>query len=82
MTLRSLWILKLCLLTFYTRFVGPLSWGRVVIRTLWWIILATFVAVVIATLTECRPLSLAWQLAPKDERMFASLLWFPLCTGH
>lgn len=63
-----LWILKLCLLTFYTRFVGPLSWGRAVIRTLWWVILATFIAVVAATLTECRPLSLAWQLALPEDR--------------
>ena len=51
-------MLKLCLLTFYTRFVGPLSWGRIAIRTLWWLIIVSFDGIVIATLTECQPLSL------------------------
>lgn len=60
----SLWILKLCLLTFYSRFVGPLSWGKTVITGLWWFILATFCAVLIATLTECQPLYLYVEAAP------------------
>jgi hypothetical protein len=52
-----LWTLKLCLLTFYARFVNPLNWGRMAITALWWIVVLTFAAVLIATLTECRPLS-------------------------
>jgi hypothetical protein len=62
-----LWLLKLCLLTFYSRFVEPLSWGHTVIRTLWWLILATYASVLIATLTECRPLYHAWELTPPGE---------------
>jgi uncharacterized membrane protein len=63
-----LWTFKLCLLSFYSRFIGPLDWGKRVIRVLWWLVLLSFVAVLVATLTECRPLYLAWELAPKGER--------------
>lgn len=75
----SLWMLKLCLLTFYTRFVGPLSWGKTVIRTLWWMILVTFVTILIVTLTECRPLHLAWDLAPPGE---GEMTPFPFLQGR
>ncbi|KAH7146935.1 hypothetical protein B0J13DRAFT_584370 [Dactylonectria estremocensis] len=51
-----LWSLKLCLLAFYSRFISHLRWGKITIAMSWWAIILTFVGVVIATLTECRPL--------------------------
>lgn len=54
----SLWVLKLCLLSFYSRFIGPISWGKRAIDVLWWFVVITFVAIVAATLAECRPLHL------------------------
>ncbi|CAH0052573.1 unnamed protein product [Clonostachys solani] len=51
-----LWCLKLCLLSFYTRFVDPLEWGKKVITTLRWVICLTFIAVLISTVAECHPL--------------------------
>ncbi|KAH8736634.1 hypothetical protein BGZ61DRAFT_490240 [Ilyonectria robusta] len=54
-----LWTLKLCLLAFYSRLVSHLKWGRIAVISMWWIVLATFIAVVIASLTECRPLHLS-----------------------
>ncbi|KAI9148147.1 hypothetical protein HJFPF1_11971 [Paramyrothecium foliicola] len=63
-----LWSLKLCLLSFYSRFMDALEWGNTIVRTLRFIIIATFIAVLIATATECRPLSLMWTLVPASER--------------
>lgn len=63
-----LWTLKLSLLAFYSRFVGHLDWGRVTIRTLWWVIVLSYIVVMLATLLECRPLHLGWQLAPPGQR--------------
>ncbi|KAM5356843.1 hypothetical protein ACJ41O_003489 [Fusarium nematophilum] len=62
-----LWILKLCLLNFYSRFIGHLGWGRIAIITLWWAVIITFFCVVIATVTECRPLHLTWEVGPADQ---------------
>lgn len=53
-----LWCLKLCLLAFYASFINTLDWGRRANNITWWLIVATFVAVVVATVAECRPLHL------------------------
>jgi hypothetical protein len=58
LTKGSLWSLKLCILDFYSRFVDVLRWGKLATNILWWFIVITFLAVIVATLTECRPLSL------------------------
>ncbi|KEY65308.1 hypothetical protein S7711_01825 [Stachybotrys chartarum IBT 7711] len=63
-----LWSLKLSLLCFYARFVDIIDWGHTAVRVLRGLIIATFVAILIVTLTECRPLHLAWQLAPPEQR--------------
>jgi hypothetical protein len=70
LTLRcfSLWSLKLCLLSFYSRLMDALERGHAIVRALRALIIITFVAVLIATLTECRPLSIMWHLAPKAQR--------------
>ncbi|KAH6993167.1 hypothetical protein EDB82DRAFT_524253 [Fusarium venenatum] len=57
-----LWCLKLGLLAFYSRFIDVFRWGKFVTDALWWFIMATFVAVFITILAECRPLSLMWAL--------------------
>ncbi|KAH7016688.1 hypothetical protein EDB80DRAFT_703295 [Ilyonectria destructans] len=57
-----LWTLKLCLLDFYSRLVSHLRWGRIAVMIMWWAVFTTFIAVVIASLTECRPLHLTWDL--------------------
>lgn len=54
----SLWTLKLCILDFYSRFVDVLRYGKLATTILWWFIVATFVGVLVVTLTECQPLSL------------------------
>jgi hypothetical protein len=63
-----LWSLKLCLLSFYSRLMDALERGHAIVRALRALIIITFVAVLIATLTECRPLSIMWHLAPKAQR--------------
>ncbi|KAH7140916.1 hypothetical protein EDB81DRAFT_67651 [Dactylonectria macrodidyma] len=67
-----LWSLKLCLLTFYSRFVNHLRWGKIATAILWWTIILTFIGVVIATLAECQPMSLSWVIIPDDQRNFCS----------
>jgi hypothetical protein len=54
----SLWCLKLGLLAFYSRFIDVFRWGKIVTDALWWFIIATFIAVFITILAECRPISL------------------------
>lgn len=54
----SLWCLKLGLLAFYSRFIYVFHWGKAVVNALWAFIALSFVAVLITTLVECRPLSL------------------------
>lgn len=54
----SLWCLKLGLLAFYSRFIDVFRWGKILTDALWWFIIATFVAVFITILAECRPISL------------------------
>ncbi|KAK7414447.1 hypothetical protein QQX98_006726 [Neonectria punicea] len=63
-----LWCLKLALLAFYSRFIYVFHWGKAVTNTLWAFIALSFVAVLITTLAECRPLSLMWELNTGDDR--------------
>ncbi|RMJ09848.1 hypothetical protein BHE90_011773 [Fusarium euwallaceae] len=70
-----LWCLKLSLLSFYSRFVS----SKAVIRGFWWFIVLSYIAVLITTLLECRPMSLMWELGPKSSqpacsRAFANLI--------
>ncbi|KPM39234.1 hypothetical protein AK830_g7359 [Neonectria ditissima] len=63
-----LWCLKLALLAFYSRFIYVFRWGKPVATALWAFIALSFVAVLITTLAECRPLSLMWELSTADHR--------------
>lgn len=63
----SLWCLKLSLLTFYSRLVEHVAWGKPVIRVLWWTIMLTFLGVLITTVAECRPLHLYFPPLPASS---------------
>jgi len=62
----TLWILKFTILEFFRRLTG-VTWERssqkalVVIR---WVLIFTFIAVVISTLSECQPFTHYWQVTP------------------
>ncbi|KAJ3531885.1 hypothetical protein NM208_g8683 [Fusarium decemcellulare] len=82
---KNLWCLKLGLLAFYTRFINVFPWGKVVAQALWAFIVFTFVAVVITTLAECRPLSLMWALNFEDtdetcHRALGNLILMAVCN--
>ena len=59
-------MLKLTISEFFKRLISNI-WRRsheITLITIRWFLLATFVAVVIADLTECTPLHRAWQVVP------------------
>ncbi|KAF4994631.1 hypothetical protein FGRMN_5676 [Fusarium graminum] len=64
-----LWCLKLGLLAFYSRFIDVFRWGKPVAEALWWFIIATFIAVFVGILAECRPLALMWALNRDDSKV-------------
>ncbi|KND91147.1 hypothetical protein TOPH_04081 [Tolypocladium ophioglossoides CBS 100239] len=81
-----LWTLKLCLLTFYSRFVSILPRGKIAIKILRWFIILSFCAVVVTTLVECHPLELVWELQtdpsyPACRRALANLLTMAICNA-
>ncbi|KAF4965708.1 hypothetical protein FSARC_6491 [Fusarium sarcochroum] len=81
--LDSLWSLKLGLLAFYSRFIDVFRWGKFVTDALWWFIVATFVAVFITILAECRPLSLMWSLNRTEaacNRAVGNLILMAVCN--
>jgi len=61
-----LWVLKLCLLNFYARFMDIFTWGRRSVRVLWWTIIATSGAILVPTLAECRPMDRFWLPDPDN----------------
>ncbi|KAF5003087.1 hypothetical protein FDECE_10346 [Fusarium decemcellulare] len=67
-----LWCLKAALLSFYSRFVHVMSWGKMAVTTLWWLLAITCIIVFTATLVECRPISLMWKLGPEETRPVCS----------
>ncbi|KAM6513518.1 hypothetical protein FALCPG4_015923 [Fusarium falciforme] len=70
-----LWCLKLCLLSFYSRFVHVLPWGKAAFHALWWFIALSFVIILIPTLIECRPLHLLWDIEKHEcQRAIGNLI--------
>src|SRR5690606_30888572 len=64
--LDRLWILKNTILEFFCRLTG-VTWERSYQTTLVairWVLIATFVAVIISDLAECQPFSHYWQVTP------------------
>lgn len=65
-TVYRLWILKNTILEFFRRLTG-VTWERSYQTTLIairWVLIGTFVVVVISDLAECQPFSHYWQLTP------------------
>lgn len=58
--LASLWGQKILLFVFYRGLVHKLKWERVTLWTFWTTFALSYIAVVIATFSECRPLSRFW----------------------
>ncbi|KAI9171069.1 hypothetical protein HJFPF1_00548 [Paramyrothecium foliicola] len=82
----TLWILKFSILEYLKRLTG-LSWERshkVALLAIQWILVATFVAVVISDLTECRPFNNYWQVLPDPggqcRQGFAQLITMGACN--
>lgn len=84
--MHRLWTLKNTILEFFKRLTG-LTWARsyqitlVVIR---FILVATFVAIIISDLAECQPFSHYWQVLPDPggqcRQGYASLLTTGICN--
>jgi hypothetical protein len=66
------WLQACLLLLFYSRIIHELRWIatriRAMINICWFTIAATYIAVILATLLECRPFTLYWQLSPRPSR--------------
>ncbi|KAI1119818.1 hypothetical protein F5Y10DRAFT_283761 [Nemania abortiva] len=59
-----LWLQVCILLLFYSRITYGINWVAVVVKITWATVVVTFVAVVLITFLECRPISLYWQITP------------------
>ncbi|KAF2096908.1 hypothetical protein NA57DRAFT_78498 [Rhizodiscina lignyota] len=59
------WCLKLCILSFYFRITDESTYMSRGLRITFWSIVLTFVGIILATVLECRPLSMFWQYDPK-----------------
>ncbi|KAL2208953.1 hypothetical protein CC79DRAFT_638461 [Sarocladium strictum] len=83
----TLWILKYAILEFFERLLGT-TWARsyrISLIAVRWTLIATFVAVVISTLAECRPFNHYWQVVPDPggecRQGFAQLLTMAICNA-
>lgn len=76
----TLWMLKLTITEFFKRLTIQI-WRRsyeITLRSIRWFLLITFVAVVLADICECQPISHYWQVTPdpgpKCRQAYAQLL--------
>ena len=58
------WLQCVLLLLFYTRILAHIHWVKLCVRVTWIVIGTSYIAVVLATLLECRPFKLYWQIQP------------------
>ncbi|KAK6220402.1 hypothetical protein QIS74_05904 [Colletotrichum tabaci] len=82
----TLWILKNTILEFFKRLTG-VTWARSYEQTLVFIrctLVATFIAIVISDLAECRPVHHYWQVTPDPggqcRQGFAHLITMATCN--
>ncbi|KAI1803939.1 hypothetical protein F4811DRAFT_306424 [Daldinia bambusicola] len=59
-----LWLQICILLLFYSRITSGIDWADRLTKTAWVAVILTFIAIILATLLECRPISLYWQTNP------------------
>lgn len=86
LTCIRLWVLKCAILEFLRRVTG-ITWQRsyqTTLVALRWALLATFVAVIISDLAECRPFHHYWQVLPDPggqcRQGYAQLLTMATCN--
>lgn len=60
----SYWLQICLLLLFYSHIMDGIRWVSNTIKFTWVAIVGTFIAVVFATLLECQPFHLYWQISP------------------
>lgn len=60
----SLWLQICLLLLFYSHIMATIRWVKVMIYVTWAVTIATFVAVTVIGVTECRPIHRYWQISP------------------
>ncbi|UNI21588.1 hypothetical protein JDV02_007563 [Purpureocillium takamizusanense] len=82
----TLWILKLAILEFLRRLTG-LTWERshqTTLIAIRWILLVTFIVVIISDLAECQPFRLYWQVVPDPgghcRQGYAQLITMASCN--
>ncbi|WYZ45245.1 hypothetical protein EsH8_VIII_000561 [Colletotrichum jinshuiense] len=82
----TLWILKNTILEFFKRLTG-VTWARSYEQTLVFIrctLVATFIAIIISDLAECRPIHHYWQVTPDPggqcRQGFAHLITMATCN--
>ncbi|KAI1212029.1 uncharacterized protein F4807DRAFT_385799 [Annulohypoxylon truncatum] len=60
----GLWLQVCLLLLFYSRITSGITWANRLTKITWATLGITFVAIVLATFLECRPIELYWQVEP------------------
>jgi hypothetical protein len=68
------WLSTATLLLFYSKLLHSVHWATIGIRCCWGLLAATYVAVVVVTLTECRPFRLYWQVNPNPGHCIQAYL--------
>ena len=58
------WLQISVLLVFYAKLLHSVRWAARAIRVVWVALAASYVAVILATFTECHPFHLYWQIHP------------------
>ncbi|KAI1163855.1 hypothetical protein F5B18DRAFT_671681 [Nemania serpens] len=59
-----LWLQDCLLLLLYYRIIYGVKWAALVVKTTWATAAVTYIAVVLVTFLECRPIYLYWQITP------------------
>ncbi|KAI1658614.1 hypothetical protein F4813DRAFT_395532 [Daldinia decipiens] len=72
----ALWFQICLLLLFYSRITSGIAWADRLTKTAWVTVVVTFIAILLATFLECRPISLYWQINPDPghSNIFVDLL--------
>ncbi|KAI1445444.1 hypothetical protein F5Y02DRAFT_126107 [Annulohypoxylon stygium] len=73
----GLWLQVCLLLLFYSRITSGIAWANRLTKITWITLGVTFIAIVLATFLECRPIRLYWQVEPNPGscvRAYAQLL--------
>ncbi|KXJ89844.1 hypothetical protein Micbo1qcDRAFT_165229 [Microdochium bolleyi] len=79
-----LWLQMCILLLFYQNLLSGITVVAFIIRATWFMLAATFVGTILATLLECRPIELYWQMDPRPGqcvRAYAQLLLQGISNG-